>query len=613
MKFEKISWKIILIFLFFSIIFSSYYLYFLVKQPNTQLFTVSEREGKFYGHPGPDELFAYGLKISAFSQHLFKGNDPYIKEYTAGKAYILELFPLVFFGLLLKISTLNFMYLFSLISLTFIKFLLLFYIFSSITKNRYFNIMSPIIVVAYPLFFLYPFYFLYHGIKIGFFSKELIITMGQELTPYFYSFRLYHGLFSWTLFIGSFIIIYYLVFKEINLKKRIVFTFLLALNFYTYFYQWIIIGGAFLFLQILTIKKKYKPRLFSFVLYVIFGIPALIIITKKGLLSSNPERFMLEFGLLKDNLTLSIYFLFFFLASLILFTYLNKKEHPKLTIFHYSKLLLQNHYFLITLSLFISSLILMNINLVIPFPQAPFHFNKFNDLLLALIVLIQLALLVEMAPSKNERKIRRFIPFILLMILLVISVVPNLALTQYHPIPPFEESRRELYSYLKTENITEKIIMTVDIDENSLLVLYTNNYVIIGNAFSSEVGIAENLERYGFIINTLNLNKSLVINDLITEKKTGVWSAYHYLVHGTFFRRNNQTLKMENILTQQDTKTIIKIINEPKRRYSFDYVLAGPLEKKYGFKGLNTKDYQLIFKNKRYELYRHCSKFSAGS
>ena len=461
----------------------------------------------------------------------------------------------------------------------------LFYLFAHlITKNKIMSIFISVFLF-FPPNYLYIAYQNNITQKISYFSRFYAVS------------------FNFIIFSLALILLYQTIKKE-KYSLAIITGIIAGLLFYTYFYYWTfysaLIGIMITFFIIRKDKKNIKK-----ISLILFAIIITIIPFFKNIMAYAPNKneMLLRNGAIfthlpyKPELT--------FLLCIILGYMIYKKSWK-----------VQEGIFI--MSLLITSIVTLNIQVLIGYKVLPLHYIKTA---IYPIILLTGAYLYSLRPISKWR-----INYLILggtIFLLFFALFWQIAYSNnmYHYYT-LSKDKEQVLKWLNQNTKTDDVILTIDPEMIQLIPIYTHNNNYIPNAITDIVPLKEIIDRrltayhilsitinnFDFLDNPCNFVK--ILNQPLNEKKKTIFneSAYRLAFSTRFtfsyiFTQKCQIPEETKKAIYEKYDSFSKNKNELFSRYHFNYILITPFDKKI-IQTDHLSDSKKIYENENYIIYK---------
>lgn len=484
-------------------------------------------------------------------------------------------------------------------------FLLLYWMFNIIFKDKYWSVLASLIYMGYWKI----------GIMIPFFSifplelnlPERVVLLGRMDSP---------------LVTTSFFILFYVFNLLIIKKKKHKFAVLAGISFgllfYVYFHYWVfafVILGIWGMLALWKNKEMFRLVCVEFITGLLVSIPYWINLYALNQLPYSKDIFFRSGLVFGRNFNFD--FINLYLVCLILLYVIYKIFYTK------GRKDLASLY----AAIIVSAIVCLNIQVVTGFVPHPDHWHGYAFTLGFWIIWAHVIYyLIELIKSKVKPEKKCYIKY--LFILSIIIAFFLLIFNKWHFSNMYYRSfaipRDVKESYIWLDNHTAKndIIASPSFTSNFYFNLHTHNKVVSPAGEAALVSMSELLSRFLFTACLFNLPEELVremLADNITLKFPNEVDKFDRVAHRMLFVNYLGTLSRGKTDSERFIEwSIEQIINESMVRYklimeskddelfNYDYVYFGPFEKKLVDKDVfsNSPKFQKVYNNDSVSIYK---------
>lgn len=555
-----------------------------------------------------EEMFSYGASIRDIVKGHFLGGDPFLWEYkdlpTTWDYYPLALIIGVIFKLL-HFDNLGMLFVIGDFIFPPISFIIIFFLFFKITKNFLFSVLSSIIFLFFPDFFIFR-----NFLSIDFLTNISFLRINDLFVGAFNgdASRLFVPGIT-MIFLSSFLLLLYHSIAEVNVRKKwlILAGISYGLLFYIYFYYWVLatIALGALGLIYLFYAKSYFWRIVRIFCYgIIIAIPYWI---RFFILTGNPiyKELQQRIGLLQGRVFVwpdSGYWILLFLF---------------LGIFCWKRIENKNLFFYIA-ALLSAVLVVRNLQIVFGFNPQPDHWgSRINIHILALSIVVSAYWILKNILKKYKSSAS--ILFFTILFLISIAINGQVA----NSAQDFKASgafflQRDIKDSFKWMNENIKIDSVVLTDSGIMrtaLSFYTDVNVYLPHACLSLASNDEIMGRYEEVYAIYKIPYDMLVDLFKNNGNNYTLAERQNLDIGyPIFCGTYQIFTKDNIAT---TKTPEKIVDEFMNKYKLinpdikslnyraDYLYFGPYEQKIGdFNPGEGNGLNLIYKNNSVKIYK---------
>lgn len=546
--------------------------------------------------PTPDEMNLYSNKVQKTARTIIPYRDYAVKNPKGSTIEITELLPLMFFSTIVRLSNIDIAYL-SGILFVFLSLILMYLLIKRYSNNKATTLMFSLLCVLFPKLWYFPFR-LIELFGVSFLSFDFQKIIFNTFSPYFASFRFYHILFDLPIILASIFAIHRIYFKDISFKEVLFWTVILSLNFYSYFYSWQIIFVTVITLSTSNIfihKKRVKQIITSNILYLIFFLPLLFDLINLKLYLPSQEKLELIRGLTINNVETTAILMGILLFPQIIFFFFSKYSDRKFTFNTHIKMLWSDEYIKILFVLYISTIILSNMNLIISYPSPFSHLIVISVIFASLIHSITL-LKLKQSFKLIQKVINPKICVSVLIILIIIIGITGAIVGFNYPFKPIDSNLKQVINKLDLSP-SECTILNINPHDTTIIVAHTKCYAVWGNIFNTDISIEENLDRLFFSSRKLNINKKEIKN-ILNQKGFFLYFITHYKFQSIV---NHTSLKVIPwAMTKEWQETLNQYSNS---EYFYTHIVIGPFERRIGNPPSQFPGHRLILSNEKYSVY----------
>lgn len=398
-----------------------------------------------------------------------------------------------------------------------------------------------------------------------------------------------------------------------------------GLLFYSYIYYAIVfsIGLVILFLTF-TVKKSIYNLKLVFLIMLITGIVSLVYLINFVKIQLSPEysEILTRYGVSFGRINLTYITRTFIYGTLLLLVALIIKN--------------KGNAFFILSAFFLAGLVGLNTNLFLGYSVQLSHY--ISTVLQPLGVILLVILFNELCKRKRAissfkfqflNKILetfsvflnrnfRLISILLISMLLLQGLLINVgfSMNKYQDLS-LTQSQREIFNWLEKNTNTDDVVLTLDIENNFLLPVYTHNNPFLPNGAQTSIHTNKILERvyiayklfdvqYDYLeklleSGNLSLQISNVREDLLGNSFNEIfWTTYFF--HLKFPNFEIPSEFKNNLLT--DYTSYNNETNELLSKYRIDYIIVGPYEKSISRRDLSQLRLVYVWSNNDTEIYK---------
>lgn len=592
------------------------FIYFL---PNILIPYFLEKEGYASYHllsleaPVLDEIGSYGVKIKEIMEGKIKDGDPYLFEYknypTIWGNYYMSLLA----GKLLRLFFIQNPTLFFVIGdflFPALNFILAFYIFYLLTRNRRWSYLSALVLISFPNL----------SSLLGLVSSAsyqdaaaFLKSISQAFDPDFT--RLLVPAFSFPFFLTAMLCLLYWLEKDTSVRRWAV-GISTGLLFYIYFYYWmfwaislvILFSGFLIYRRWETVWSFLKIGAISLLLalpfwlnfYQLLQSPSYQVLSGRAGLALGH---FFDFGS-GDNYVM--------IVLAILTTGLAMKRG-----------LFNKKFFAFLASILLTTLIVINLQLIFGFNPQPDHWgSRVNIYILVLALLVAIFYILKL---KNFTTLMRYAPIVIVPALMIVALwakTTNSSINKYNYLvfPDVIKS----YEWINENILTDKVLVTPSTKSNIALPFFTGVNIYappINFSIAPTVEITDRfLEAYrifgvsaDFLKNNLESGLASVDPRVLFAKRRLEFDPLFFLLGDLEKTRGNYNYQSKNQYPASENVerflALYEKISPPSQKlslkYRADYLYWGPYEKLFGhFKPEKFKNLEKIYDYNLVQIYK---------
>ncbi|MGV8150741.1 MAG: hypothetical protein ACP5NV_03375 [Candidatus Woesearchaeota archaeon] len=652
--FKKNNYSIIVIFLAAAFIPFIPTLNGLMSNPNVAYYNVyfDEYNNTLNITPNYDETIAYLPFINSINR--FQFGDPLIKEYAEGYFNIGTALPIIPFAILASIFGLTAGTLLGIFICIFSIIVMIYLLLYRLKLNKSTTVLLTIFIyISISVFEAQNFIFNLNSANI----LNFFLSIGSDGNLI----RFPSNSFTFMYFLISFYLLIRIFDTSDPIKekwKQQLMILIVGLNGIIYLYNAMIFGAICGTILINSLLKKDTKSIKKSAL-ICLTIIILLTITFLSRQGINEDAFL---GIQKYGLTTGRFLsregiaalgLFIF-ASIIYLTHikLRKREISKIpqktlkksfsnntmvaNIFKIAQATEITDIPTITYLTIVMLTILTNMSLIIGFSIQHFHFLYYESFFIPLLTCIVIFYPYKTNLKKEKKKkasykssynkisynkIYSILKIIrtsaIIFIILLLTIVLFVNVTSSKSFATIKPEKQDLFEYINDNQIQKQTIVALDREDYYLIPIYTNNYVIIGNAFSTKLNSTENIRRLAMVNYLYNYpSDGTIFYGICYGGSCSNFDYFHWAYLYTSYSPPCQecTYDGKKIQTNLKTKLFFQIPDHHKKvyyeilnskfvieDYHIDYVILNKVKKQ----GIRWPEYfEQIYENEEYILLK---------
>jgi len=526
-------------------------------------------------------LYAQYLR-EVMDGHFIAASNVYEQKQVQTFSHIGAPFPSFVLGMIAKLIGIEYTYYLSLFMFTALSSLLIYALAYKLTQNRIVALMTP------GLLFFSPTY------MIKFFTDNIT-------QPISYFSRFYPVLFDFPVLAAALLMLLIAIEKKSWICAMIT-GIIGGLLFYTYFYYWTFYG-VFLIIIFMTHIKNRKTAMMiaaSAIITLLIGLPFLI-----AFLQGSSTQDIITRHITDAGRTINIPITLLLIGTLIALTMTKRLREEK-----------QDNSFIN--ALIISSIIIMNIQLIVGFTVSPRHW--LTTTIWPILILAGAYIIHQLLTKFWRDEFYSAIKGVIVIFLIFGAVWQSTYAFTMAPAYTLSESHQELFQWLNKNTQNDDVVAALNSELILLVPVYTHNNNYIPNAITESTSLKENIERRLHVYKILNtapdqfvfLEDACAIKTLWKNEFENVKGAqYRYdlfepaLSHLLTFHIASEVIADECQVKANVKESVISLYNTLPRapKYRMDYVIVSSVEKDVlnaDIKNIGT----VVFENEQFKVIK---------
>ena len=403
-----------------------------------------------------------------------------------------------------------------------LTFLIFYFLSKIITKSHRISIISSLLLLFFYRLFIPPPTLSPSSIVQFLFSAVTNFT--KDNTNFWLS-RFVHPQISLPLLLITIIVTYLAITKK-EWKYYVLLTLSLALNIYTYFYNWTYL--LIFFITVFTITQLQSKKInikfiLSFILLVCLAIPYVI-----NSIELKSADITLRSGIQYGHFFEPISILYIILLFIIIIIVINKNQKDQnqssISIKKVSLLQKARKYLetisaedIIIISTLVAAIISINIQLVTGYTIQNDHYHS---RVIVPIILLTIGYIVtkivprKMKESSTSNKLKFFYVSSVVLILILATFNQIQETIGQHQTYSFTKDQYELLTFLQSEVPKESVILTSDLTWNMWIPAYTTNHLFFPYSASTLASKEEMENRFYYTYDLFNYTPEQMATDL---------------------------------------------------------------------------------------------------